>query len=227
MTEKPKQLMRIPTRPVSTGGDLETFIEKNQNLISGIILAIFLLVGGWYVYKNYYKEPLEKEAAEQMWQAQFQFEQDSFNLALNNPGGGYDGFLGIIENYPGTRAANLSKYYAGVSYLRLGNYDKALEYLEDYDPHTPVMKTMKYGVMGDVLSEQDQLEQASKYYKKAYEAAWDHSDFLAAYYLLKYGELQEELGNKEEAHRAYTEIKKYFPKTPDARQIDLFIGRVE
>jgi hypothetical protein len=49
--------------------------------------------------------------------AQQQFEKDSFQLALTNPGGGYSGFLDIIDSYSGTKTANLAKYYAGICYL--------------------------------------------------------------------------------------------------------------
>ena len=68
-------------------------------------------------YKNWVVAPKNKKAIEQMYQAQYMFEKDSFNQALNNPGVGGTGFLKIITNYSGTESANLAKYYAGMDNL--------------------------------------------------------------------------------------------------------------
>ncbi len=208
-------------------GNVEGFFEKNKNLVVGVIAALLIGVSGYFAYMNLYKLPRETEAAEQMYQAQFQFDKDSFNLALNNPGGGYDGFLGIIDNYSGTNVANLAHYYAAVSYLKMGNLDEALNYIEDYSPDGAVMPVMKNGVLGDIYSEKNELDKAAEYYKKAADLAADQSDFLAAYYLLKYGELQEVLGDKKAALAAYEKIQKEYPDAPDARKIDMFIEKLK
>ena len=108
------------------------FVEENQNIIIGALAIVVLLVGGIFAYKNFYIKPRQQDAVEQMFQAELQFERDSFVQALTNPGGGYSGFLDIIEQYGNTPAGNLAKYYAGVSYLQLGQFDAAISYLEEY-----------------------------------------------------------------------------------------------
>ena len=67
----------------------ESFIEDNQKTIIGALFAIALIIGLYYAYKTLIKMPKDQEAAEMMYQAQNQFEQDSFALALTNPGGGF------------------------------------------------------------------------------------------------------------------------------------------
>ena len=66
-----------------------------------------------------------------MFQAVYYFEQDSLVKALNGDGNNY-GFLEIIDEYGFSEAANLSHYYAGVSYLKLGNYNNAISYLNSF-----------------------------------------------------------------------------------------------
>jgi hypothetical protein len=56
-----------------------------------------------------------------MFQAVRYFESDSLNLALNGDGNNL-GFLQIVEDYSGTKAGNLANYYAGVIYLKQGNF---------------------------------------------------------------------------------------------------------
>ena len=174
---------------------------------------------------NFVQKPKIIEAQEQITQAQLQFEKDSFALALSNPGAGYDGFLGIIENYSGTPSANLSPYYAGLSYLYLGDYNSAIDYLEDFDADGLTLPTMKAGALGDAHAELGNVEEAKSFYKKASEVK--DNDFLSAYYLKKYGEYLEHNGDKEGALSAYEQLKQKYPASPDARNIDLYIARLK
>lgn len=203
-----------------TAGD---FFEHNQKLIIGIVVAAIVIVGGWMAFKNLYQRPKQAEAVEQMYKAQEQFERDSFALALTNPGGGYSGFLDIIDNYKGTPAANMALYYAGISYLNLGKFDAAIDYLNDYNPAGEVTPVMKHGALGDAYSEKLDMANAEKSYKKAISVS--NNDFLTAYYLKKLGMFQESQGKFAEALAAYERIKKEFPKSPYATDIDKFIIR--
>lgn len=202
----------------------QDFFEKNRIWILGGIGALVLIVGGWFAYNQFYKKPMQQEAVEQMFQAQVQFERDSFALALTNPGGGYSGFLDIIDNYRGTPAANTSLYYAGVSYLRLGQYEAAISYLKDFKAKGDVMPIMKNGALGDAYSELNDLGQAMSFYKKAVSAG--DNELLTPYYLKKVGMLNEKNGNAAEALKAYERIKIEYPTSPEARDIDKYIARV-
>jgi len=202
----------------------QDFFEKNRIWILGGIGALVLLVGGWFAYNQFYKKPMQQEAVEQMFQAQVQFERDSFALALTNPGGGYSGFLDIIENYGGTPAANVAHYYAGVSYLRLGQYEAAISYLSDFNAKGDVMPIMKNGALGDAHSELNNLSKAMNFYQKAVSAG--DNELLTPYYLKKVGMLNEKNGNPAEALKAYERIKTEYPTSPEARDIDKYIARL-
>jgi hypothetical protein len=118
---------------VEVGSQAQSFYDRNQNIIFGALVGLVVIIGGVFAYNNFYKKPRQAEATEQMFQAQLQFERDSFIMALTNPGGGYYGFLDIIDNYGGTKAGNLANYYAGISYLNLGKYEAAIDYLKAFN----------------------------------------------------------------------------------------------
>lgn len=160
------------------------FFEKNQKTILIVAGALIALVGGYYAYQYLYKAPRQEKAVAQMYKAQEQFERDSFNLALTNPGGGASGFLDIIKKYSGSPAANLAYYYAGICYLNMGDYNNAVKYLDDFSPSGEITPIMKYGTLGDAYSELKKMDDAESAYEKA--ASYDN-EFLSPYYLKKLG----------------------------------------
>lgn len=203
----------------------QPFWETNQKLILYIIGGVALIILGWWGYKALIVEPQQKEAVGSMWQAQVQFERDSFQLALENPGGGFDGFLNIIDKYGGTPAGNTSKYYAGLCYLHMNDFDNAIKYLDDFDPEGDVLPAMKYGVLGDCYSEKKEYDKALDYYKKAVDAG--DNEVLAAYYLKKLGMLNEYQGKMDAAKEAYERLRRDYPNpnSADWRDIEKYIYR--
>ena len=201
------------------------FFERNQNIIFGVLGAIALFVGGFFAYKTFFKMPKEREAAEQMFQAELQFERDSFELALLNPGGGYSGFLDIIDEYSGTDVDNIASYYAGICYLHLGKFDAAVSYLEDFDPAGDITPIMKHGALGDAYSELGNFDRAISEYRKAANA--EDNAFLTPYYLKKLGLLYEHQGNAKSAVSVFKEIKEDYAKSQDGFNIDKFIERAQ
>ena len=130
----------------------EAWVEKNQKYILGFIGVVAICVLGYLAFQEYIQKPKEIEATNEMFQAQTYFElaltasaKDSlFNLALNGGQGKY-GFLDIIDKYGSTKAGNLSKYYAGMSYLNINNYKEAINYLDDFSSDDAIIGPLARG----------------------------------------------------------------------------------
>ena len=82
---------------VEVGEQAQHIFERYKNWLIGGAVAIVALAGGILAYIYLYKKPLEKEAMDQMFQAEYQFSRDSFARALINPGNGYEGFLVLFK----------------------------------------------------------------------------------------------------------------------------------
>jgi tetratricopeptide (TPR) repeat protein len=203
----------------------EEFIENNKKSLSVIVGAIVILIGLYLAYSNFYQAPRESEAKANMFAAEQFFAKDSFNLAINGDGVNYYGFLDIIENYSGTKAANLANYYVGVSYLRLGNYEQAIEYLKKFDGEDIIVSTMAIGLIGDAYSELGNDEEALDYYEKA--SKHNENKFTTPYFLMKSATTAERLGDFEKAFNNYTKIQKEYPESTEARDIEKYIERAK
>ena len=202
------------------------FFERNRNVIVGAAVLIALLIAGYFVYQTFVKLPAERAAMEEMEQAQVQFERDSFNLALVNPGGGALGFVDIVDEYGSTPAGNLANYYAAVSYLNIGKYEAALDYAQSFDAEGTLLPAMKYGVIGDAQAELGNLDAAAEAYDDAVDAAGDNF-VTAGYYLSKLGLLHRSQGNTAEALAAFKRLKQDYGQSPEAANAEKYIAMLE
>lgn len=200
-------------------------LENKQQLIIYAAGALLVIIAGWLIYKTYFLGARQQEALQQMYQAEYMFERDSFKLALENPGGGNKGFLAIANDYSGTDAANAAAYYAGICYLNLGQFDKAVEFLQKSKPGGKVLPMMRNALLGDSYAEKKDFDQAMNYYRKA--ADGETSEMLASLNLYKLGLLQLKQGKTKDALATFQVIKSKYPNTPSGRDIDKLITRYE
>ncbi|HOZ16141.1 MAG TPA: tetratricopeptide repeat protein [Tenuifilaceae bacterium] len=200
----------------------EQFIEKNQKSLTIIIVAILVIVSVYFGYKRFYLAPMEKEAQSQIYAAEYNFEKDSFKLALN--GNDNDlGFLDIADKYGMTKTGNLAHYYAGICYRQLGDYQNAINYLKGFDAGDVLVTPIAYGAIGDCYVELSQLKEGAKFYEKA--ANYSEDEFTAPIFLKKAGMVYEELKQNDKAIKLYTTIKEKYPKSQEAREIEKDIAR--
>ena len=202
----------------------EQFLEANQKMIAIVIGAIVVITVGYLGLQKFYVEPRSKSAQDQMFMAQNYFEKDSFNLALNGDGN-HLGFLDIIDDFGSTDAGNLAKYYAGVSYLHMGQFDKAVDYLKKFDTEDALLGPISLGAQGDAQLELGKTEDAIDLYTKAYKM--NENSLTAPIYMLKAGVLLENSSKSADALKIYETIKAKFPESNEGKNIDKYIARVK
>src|SRR5688572_15545434 len=202
---------------------LDVFYNKyKKHIIIGAI-AIVVVLGGLYYYVNQIKAPKEKAALEAMFKAEYYFGLDSFKLALTGrpdmPGlEGFMGFNDVIDQYGGTRAGNLSRYYAGICNLRLGNYDDAITHLKKFKTNDVIVGSIALGCIGDAYRETDDSENAVKYYEKA--ARRNSNSFTTPLYLKKAAmTYEEDLQDYDKALAIYIKIEKEYGNTTEGRDV--------
>jgi tetratricopeptide (TPR) repeat protein len=200
------------------------FWANNNKVITYVIAGLVVVIGGYFAYKNFYKAPQEEKAAEAIWKAEDYFRQDSFNLALNGDGLN-QGFLKAISKYSGTKAGDLSKFYAGSCYLHMGDFNNAIKYLKDFSTDQIEVKIRATGLLGDAYSELGKKQEAIDYYKKA-GTLFDEDDVNSPEYLFRAAMLNQELGKNKDAIDLLHMIKDKYPQSQRAFEADKYLGKL-
>lgn len=211
----------------------EEWVEKNQKTIFIILGAVALVTILYLVYDKMFAGPKEEEAATEMFQAEKYFTQavdaptasDSlYNLSLKG-GEGKLGFLGVIENYSGTDAANNAQYFAGMAYLNMGKYKQAVEHLDNFKSKDEILTAMAKGGMGDAFAQLGDNAKAIQYYEDAVKAV--DNDMTSPRFMFKAAQLLLAGNKKAEALKYFNEIKEKYSTSQEAMNIDAYISRTE
>lgn len=202
----------------------EQFIIHNQKSISIVVGVIVVIILGYFGFQRYYQQPKTKEAQEQMFMAQKYFASDSLDKALYGDGNSL-GFIDIADEYSFTKPGNLANYYAGISFLKKGEYNQAIEYLGDFDSDDQIVGPMAIGATGDAYLELGENEKAASYYIDA--ADEEDNDFTSPLFLFKAGQVYEIMNDYDAAIDVYTRIKEDYARSNEGRIIDKYIARAE
>jgi len=201
------------------------FVKKNQKALTYTLVLAIVLIGGFFGYSELYQKPREAKAADAIFMAEKYFANDSSNFVLNGDGTS-KGVLYIMKEYSGTKAANLSKYYAGISYFRLNDFNKSIEYLKDFTTNAKQVQAIAYGTMGDAYAELKKNDDAVSYYKKAGEY-FPEDESISSEYLFRAASFLELNGKNDEAIELYNTIKNKYPKSEKGFMADKYINRLK
>ena len=201
----------------------ESWLEQNPKIVVGIAAAILIIVGGYFAF-NYYKNGQNDLAQKEMFQAVYYFEADSLEKALNGDGNNL-GFLGIIDEYGVTDAANLANYYAGVSYLKQGKFELTRLYLEDFTASDLLIQARAYSLVGDSYMEEKKYDDAAKYYNKA--ANYKPNKYFSPAYLMKEALAYEKLNQNDKARETYDKIINQYWESSEYQNARKFKARLE
>jgi hypothetical protein len=211
----------------------EIFFEKNRKLIIGIVVALIVIIAGFFLYRTFVASPREDKASTALARGQEYFNAEQFDKALNGDGAGYNGFVRIADDYSSTDAGNLANLYAGLCYANLGKWNDAVKYLEEFSPKGDAMVSpAAMEALGNAYAHVGQTDKAISKLKEAAEAADSKAKdgvnySLSPIFLLQAGELLESENKTDEANQLYQDIKKKYVNSSlvQTSEIDKYIER--
>jgi len=223
-----------PTRKVSRRHELREdkvitlsarvldFFENNRTLVYGVFAGIIVLVA-FILYYTRSQASLNSVATEEMSTAVTRYESGEFAAALDGDIN-FKGLLEIIDEYGGTDAGNLAKFYAADAFFRQGIYDRALELFKEVDKTADYLGARALAGEAAVYENQGDSQRAGQLYLQA--ASQYENEAVTPEYLMQAGQAFEDAGDAPAALRTYRQIKDDYPDAPQARDIDFFISRI-
>lgn len=202
------------------------FFKKYENIIYGSLIGIIVIIGIIIALNRFYLKPQNEKASAAMAQPISYFLRgDSASLVIALEGNDeIDGFLSIAEDYSITRTANTANYYAGLTYLKLGDKENALEYLKKFKKKEDIHWYHAQSLIGDIYLDMDDQDAALKYYKKS---ADTKDPYYGPTHLFKLGLLYEMKGDWKNALESYQKIEKNFYDQYTKMGVDKFIERAK
>lgn len=196
----------------------EQFVENNAKKL-GIIAgaAILAIVGLIYYFNMSASSEIEDQKA--IFPAQYYFGSDSLNLALfGDSTGDLTGFDELRDELQTSKVKNLNYFYIGAINLQNGEYNVAIEYLEDFSSESDLVQARANALLGDAymeLAEEDKSKYSSAIsnYEKA-SSTGENGAFTPGY-LLKLALAYELNGQEGDAIATYDKIIKNYPSVQE------------
>jgi predicted negative regulator of RcsB-dependent stress response len=181
------------------------FFENNKSsAILAVIVVIAAIVG--YFGFSWYQTNQAAEGEKKLYKAVYAFEADSLATAAKD--------LAKVSDEFGGNAQNLADLYLGITLIKQGKYDQAIEKLKNFKSSDLLVQARALSLVGDAYSEKKSYADAIEFYQKA--AEYKSNKFFSPGYLLKLANAQEANKQPKEALATYTEITEKYPQSAES-----------
>ncbi len=214
------QLENVTEALSSTG----QWIEDHSKMITYVLIGIIVIVLGIIAVNNYVIKPKALEASKENGKAVAYFMQGDYQRALLGDEADCIGFEAIADDYGMYQQGELAALYAGICHYELGEYAEAAAYLKKFSADDAAIDPAAKVRLGDAYVQMDELSKAATAFVAASKS---DNEMIAPVALKKAGLVYLEQGDKESAHRVFATIKKSFPQSQEASDIDKYIALTE
>jgi len=202
---------------------MEFYQQHKNSIISSAIAVIFAIALGIGYF--YYSQAQEKEAQQLMGSAEQYYLNGDYKNALTGSEEDFTvGFEQIINNYSGTKTANLAKYYAAVCEYNLGNTRQALTYMNDFEVPEGILGVAPLSFKAVLHAELREHEKAAETYTRA--AEHDLNESTTPYNYLKAAHSFDDAGNSEKAKTFAQKVVDEYPNSMLATRAQRLLGKL-
>jgi peptidyl-prolyl cis-trans isomerase D len=204
-----------------SNGRYKYAFKRNDNLVTNIARqqdSYFLVPN----YKNNLTD--DKALAEAMFLAEKAFKNKDYKNALYGTKQ-YKGFASLIDNSTKSKQQRLLLLYAGLSALQIGEYEKVITYLDQFETEDRFFSIVKYGAQGDAYSQMGDDKKALELYLKA-DAANDNF-VIGTEYVIRSAAIYDAMGKYEKALEQYRLLRTKHAPTRHNFETDKYLGYYE
>jgi tetratricopeptide (TPR) repeat protein len=202
--------------------EARTWLDENTKILSyvGIGLAALIVIG--FLWSKSRADSNEKATA-MLAKVTPYYDEGRYDLAINGvPQEGTQGLQAIVDELGSSNAGEVAKLYLANSYFALKNYDKALSTYDNISVSDKMMTASAYAGMGACYEAKGDYSHAAIYFEKA--ASKNTAEVQAPENLQRSAINYAAAGQKEKAVELLQKLKKEFPSSSYAREVDRYIA---
>ncbi|MCX6143226.1 MAG: tetratricopeptide repeat protein [Ignavibacteriales bacterium] len=208
---------------VTTYFEATTWYETNKKIVNGVLVGVVILAIVVVAYMNNVNSNNQKANTE-LGKVISYYDQGKFDVAISgNLQENVRGLQSIVDDYGSTNAGELAKFYLANAYFAQNDYDKALKYFLDVSVKDDMITASAIAGAGACYDAKNDYEKAASAYEKA--AFKSTKDVNAAENMFHAARNYLSAGNKEKAAELFKKVKKEFPTSIVAREIDRWIAQ--
>ena len=198
------------------------WIDANTKILSYVGIGIAgLIVIGFLWSKN--RSDSNEKATSMLAKVTQYDDEGRYDLAINGvPQEGTQGLQAIVDEHGNTKAGEIAKLYLANSYLALKNYDKALSTYDDISVSDKMITASAFAGMAACYEAKGDFIHAASNFEKA--ASINMTAMQAPENLQRSAVNYAAAGKKEKAIELLQMLKKEFPSSSYARDVDRFIA---
>lgn len=193
-------------RFVTTTFQLTSFVREHQNSFLTALAALVVLVIVVLVY-NSSRSRTQETAMRLAGEANIAYQRANFGEAMQR-------YQALIDQHGGTQEASMATFFLGDIYLKMDDYQKAIESFQIYidkNRRDELMTTSALTGIAACYEQLDQYAQAGEFYMKSVE---EFPDFFAApEALMNAGRSYSSAGEVDRAKEAYQKLIDNYPES--------------
>jgi TolA-binding protein len=226
----PKKKIKVSAKDLKKD-ELLTFVEKasewyyaNQRNAIVAVVAILAIVGALWSYSYHVRSNNERASAE-LGKVYSLYDNGQYKEAIEGiPQDTILGLKSLVENYDGTDAGEIAELYLANAYSMTNDYENALKHFESCSVSDARLKAAVIAGIASCNEIKKNYREAAEHYRKA--ASLSGISVATPEYLFNAANNFALCGEKETARELYNRLKKEFPQSQQARDIDRFLAAI-
>jgi tetratricopeptide (TPR) repeat protein len=199
------------------------WIDNNTKVLSYIGIGIVgLMIIGFLWTKS--RSDSNEKATAMLAKITVYYDEGRYDLAINGvPQEGTQGLQAIVDEHGSTQAGEIARLYLANSYFALKNYDKALSAYDGISVSDKMITASAYAGMASCYEAKNDFSNAASYFEKA--ASKNMTNVQGPENLQRSAMNYAAAGKKEKAVDLLQTLKKEFPSSPYARDVERYIAQ--
>ena len=143
------------------------FYETHKKNIGMALGAVVVLAIGTFAFIQN-RNSKNEDAATKLGSVYSYYDNNQYQIAIDGvPERKITGLKSIVDEYGGTNAGNLARFYLANTYFQLGRYDEALSNFEDFSAKEQYLVVSRLTGIAGCYEAKGEYEKAAENYEKA------------------------------------------------------------